>query len=229
MSFIFYLLLTGLFISLPAKDAIGQYNVYLLAFAPLLDQTALTAVNHRNFILSIMDDYKLSEQKLICLIGDNCSTNTATANQMGLPLLGCRSHRFNLAVEKYVDHYLKTEADKVGKLMSKLSTLKEAARLRIATPLRPVRRNVTRWLGVIKMFERYEKLQPSLHVSSQAIAEFVPTVSEQMNIKKYQQPLADFKAVTLTLQSQTMTMADSEELFQTIIAEYPDFNFGSML
>ena len=90
-----------------------------------------------------MQRYNLQENRLICLIGDNCSTNVATANLMKVPLLGCRSHRFNLAVEAYINEYLKVECELVGKLMSKLSTLKESGRLRMVTELRPVRSNIT--------------------------------------------------------------------------------------
>jgi hypothetical protein len=78
------------------------------------------------FILATLEWYHLPVSNLICLIGDNCNTNCATADLLGVPLFGCRSHRLSLAVEAYIDKYLETEIDLVSNLMSKLSTLKEA-------------------------------------------------------------------------------------------------------
>ncbi|OAE28846.1 hypothetical protein AXG93_684s1250 [Marchantia polymorpha subsp. ruderalis] len=71
-------------------------------------------------------------------------------------------HRLNLAVEAYIDRYLESEIDLVSNLMSKLSTLKEVDRLRMTSSLRPVKRNKTRLLGVIKMLDRYERLRPHI-------------------------------------------------------------------
>jgi hypothetical protein len=106
----------GLFITLTAKDAKAMApfsEIYLLAFAPLLDETTFTAANHRDFIVATLEWYHLPVSNLICLIGDNCNTNCATADLVGVPLLGCHSHRLNLAVEAYIDKYLETEIDLV--------------------------------------------------------------------------------------------------------------------
>ena len=100
---------TGLYISLPAKELHAEPVILLLAFSPLQDETAFTAENHKKFILATMESYELKLENLVCLIGDNCSTNTATANKMNVPLLGCRSHRFNLAVEANIKKYLDAE------------------------------------------------------------------------------------------------------------------------
>ena len=193
-------LLVGLYIVLPPKEPQAQPDTLLLAFAPSLDQTAFNAENHQKFLLATMMSYNLNVDNLVCLIGDNCSTNMATANRMKVPLLGCRSHRFNLVVEAYINQNLKTEVDLVTKLMSKLSTLKEAGRLRRKTLLRPVRRNVTRWLGVINMFERFERLKSNIDTTPQSgLAEFMPSVLQKNNMDAHQKALNDFKAVTLTL------------------------------
>lgn len=94
----------GLFITIPTQDkASSSFHIYLLAFAPFLDKTTFIAVIHRDFIPSTLDWYQLPISNLICLIGDNCSTNCATTDLLGFPLLGCRSHCLNLAVEAYID------------------------------------------------------------------------------------------------------------------------------
>ncbi len=102
---------------------------------------------------------------------------------MNVPLLGCRSHRFNLAVEKYIEANLSKEVDKVSRLMSKLSTLKEAGRLRLVNHLRPVKRNVTRWSSVINMLQRYERLVDDIDHTNREFAVLLPTAEERIHIK----------------------------------------------
>ena len=101
----------GLYIVYPAKVDDADPIMHLLAFAPLHDKTNFTAKNHANFITATLKWYSLSADRLFCLIGDNCSTNKATANHLGVPLLGCRSHRFNLSVEQYLRNFLAAESE----------------------------------------------------------------------------------------------------------------------
>eukprot|EP00644_Phytophthora_capsici_P010759 jgi/Phyca11/104645/e_gw1.9.920.1 len=51
---------------------------------------------------NILDVYNKTEDMVGFLVGDNCSTNQSIATKMGVPLVGCASHRFNLAVGKYL-------------------------------------------------------------------------------------------------------------------------------
>ncbi|KAE9039880.1 hypothetical protein PR003_g6426 [Phytophthora rubi] len=61
--------------------------------------------------------------------GDNCAVNNRLAHLLGVPLVGCASHRLNLAVRGFLVPY--DEAfEQVQQLMRKLRTLKQAAKLR---------------------------------------------------------------------------------------------------
>ncbi len=173
----------GLFISFHDSNSSvnSSPHLYLLSFAPLLDGTSFTAENHAEFIRSSLKWYQLPIERLVCLIGDNCSTNKRTAELLNVPLLGCRSHRFNLAVEAYLAATLSIEISKVTKLMSKLSTLKEAGRL--TTPLRPVKRNVTRWTGAIRMLQRYDRIADQINPSDRDMAALLPSAIKRMRIK----------------------------------------------
>ena len=219
----------GLFVVHPGKEYAADPEIHLLAFAPLPDETNFTAENHVNFIKSTLEWYSLSLELLFCLIGDNCSTNKATADLLGVPLLGCRSHRFNLAVEAYISEFLAAELELIGKLMSKLSTLKQSGRLRLMTPLRPVKRNVTRWTGVPDMFQRIERLLPNIDEADSEIMDLVPTPAQKRNIRARKQTLEDFKSVTTALQHHDMTMKESDVLFRSIIDSYPEFAFNHYL
>eukprot|EP00731_Ephydatia_muelleri_P013975 Em0007g1285a len=201
----------GLFVVHPGKEYAADPEIHLLAFAPLLDETNFTAENHVNFIKSTLEWYSLSLELLFCLIGDNSSTNKATADLLGVPVLGCRSHHFNLAVEAYISEFLAAELELIGKLMPKLSTLKQSGRLRLMTTLRPVKQNVTRWIGVPDMFQRFERLLPNIDEADSEIMDLVPTPAQK------------------PLQHHDMTMKESNVLFRSIIDSYPEFAFNHYL
>ena len=74
----------------------------LLAFSPLLDETNQTAENHKEFLEFVLGIFQKNLSNVICLVGDNCSTNLALANLCGKPLIGCAAHRFNLAIQKHL-------------------------------------------------------------------------------------------------------------------------------
>ena len=172
----------GLFIVYPGKTPSDDPGLHLLAFAPLLDETNFTAVNHANFIKASLEWYSLSLSHKFCLIGDNCQTNKATADILDVPLLGCRSHRFNLAVEAYLQQFLSSELDLVSKLMSKLGTLKQSGRLRLMTSLRPVKQNLTCWTGAPDMFVCFERLLPTIDQEDKEISELIPSAAQKRNI-----------------------------------------------
>ncbi|KAG3073596.1 hypothetical protein PI125_g22212 [Phytophthora idaei] len=89
---------------------------HLLAFAPLLDDTNQNAANHSDSIHRTLEYLTTGPPGAVCLIEDNCTTNVATARLFGVPLLGCSSHRLNLAGERVLKAYAK-ELDLVAKVM----------------------------------------------------------------------------------------------------------------
>ena len=70
-----------------------RHHKYLLAFSPLVDKEDFSAEAHANFIKSVLAKYKKDLQNVACIVGDNCNTNKATAKLLGVPLVGCASHR----------------------------------------------------------------------------------------------------------------------------------------
>jgi hypothetical protein len=77
------------------------------------------------------------------------------------------------------------------------------------------------------MYDRLERLLPTLHNATDDILQLLPSPTKVMKIRDQKQALADFKSVTLALQSNTMSLKDSEALFVSITRSYPMFDFGS--
>ncbi|OWY91017.1 LOW QUALITY PROTEIN: hypothetical protein PHMEG_00040574 [Phytophthora megakarya] len=78
-------------------------------------------------------------------------TTSIIATKLGIPLIDCASHRFNLAVKKFLTDY-EPLLQQVNDLMSQLRQPNNAAEL---TPLRAKKRNATRWSSTYDMLKRY--------------------------------------------------------------------------
>ena len=88
----------AVFASYPAPTEKG-YAVRLLTVSPLIDESNLSAKEHEEFMSFVPSIYGKPWDNVVCLVGDNVSTNKSLARRLGLPFVGCRSHRFNLAVK----------------------------------------------------------------------------------------------------------------------------------
>lgn len=218
---------TGLFVTCPGSKFTAEPLVFLLAFNELFDETHFKATNHTEFIRATLDMYNLNEERLICMIGDNLPTNKLVADLMSVPLVGCRSHRLNLAIEDYINEHLGEECEKVENLLSKLSTLNESKHLHLA--MRPVKRNATRLVVVADMFKRLEHHMTKLQTACSEVAEFMPTDLQFITIRQHKKTLDDFKSITQKLQNRDTTISDTHVLFQSLIIEFPNFDFDQYL
>jgi hypothetical protein len=71
-----------------------------------------------------LDYYGKCLNNVVCLIGDNCSTNiAAVVNQLQGVMIGCYSHKLNLVMSKLFQTSSET-LDKLNALMMQLKTLK---------------------------------------------------------------------------------------------------------
>lgn len=108
-------------------------------------------------------------------VADNVNCNPALADKLGIPHVGCYSHRLNLWVRNYLQP-VEILLESVGDVMIKLRTLKCAAKLVKKTRLVAIKRCKTRWSGDFNMLERFLDLK--LHINS--IVD--PELAELMNI-----------------------------------------------
>jgi hypothetical protein len=81
----------------------GLPKAILLAFSPLFDEADFTAESHKEFIEQVLQNvFKKNLENVVCLVGDNCSTNHALATLCRKPLVGCAAHKFNLQIQAYL-------------------------------------------------------------------------------------------------------------------------------
>ena len=62
----------------------------------------MTAANHVCHFTKTLTQYGKTVDNIVCLAGDNCPVNQSMARILGVPLLGCGLHKFNLAIKNWV-------------------------------------------------------------------------------------------------------------------------------
>jgi hypothetical protein len=77
--------------------------------------------------------WKVTVSNLIYLVADNAAVNSAWQ----IPMIGCASHRFNLACKKYLESN-EVFLQKIQSLMINLSQVKQVRKLRTKSALEPI-------------------------------------------------------------------------------------------
>lgn len=212
----------SVFASFPSATADNGYNLRLLAFSPMEDETRLGASEHYEFMTFVLSVFNKSWSNVACLIGDNCNTNKALSRAASTPMIGCASHRFNLAVQ---DILLEDQdiIEKVNAVMLKLKTLTLAAKLFKLSGLRAKTKNTTRWSSVFEMLMRYEELKEHIILlSSDELDDLRLTSAETRRFSILLQRLKDLDSVTKRLQQDSTTLADVRLIFDAVIENFPE-------
>ncbi|EGZ12810.1 hypothetical protein PHYSODRAFT_511059 [Phytophthora sojae] len=168
----------------------------------------LSADGHLTAIKRFLPFFGKSISGCLFLVGDNCGVNKRLANLLGVPLIGCASHRLNLAVRDYLEPH-DSILEEVQQLMRKLRTLKQAAKLRAKTPLAAVLRQDTRWSSTFSMLKRYFRLRPFISADDEELADFLPSRSAHRKLDTLLASLRDVESVSKHLQGDGLTLLDA--------------------
>jgi len=188
-----------------------------------LDATDFSAESHKNYFVNVLAYYNRNLDDILFLVGDNCPTNIAIANNCKIPFIGCFSHRLNLAVKTYLKDY-KLLLDKVEKLMIHFRTPLVALKLRDETPLKAIVRNVTRWSSTYEMIKRYLSLHFSIiNISNyhEATKALCLSLDEHNEIELLFNALTDLEKATVYLQRDNLTLMAAKMYFEHLIGLYP--------
>ncbi len=143
-----------------------------------------------------------------------------------MPLLGCGSHKFNLAVRTWIKqqpYLLSIIGKKVASVMKKASTLKIAAKLGKLTAYSTVCENDTRWLSTFQMLSRFFKLQQQLGVIVELL-ELLPTHVEVNILSKGLRSLSKFNQITVMSHRDGISFVEVRQIFDAVLVDYPDLD-----
>ena len=199
----------------------------MLSMQPLLSDgiEGMTAADHLQHISSVLGMYGKRCSDILCLAGDNCSVNQCMARTLQVPLLGCGSHKLNLAVRLWIDEEpgLAAILSKVSNVMKKASTLKVASKLRALTHYSTVRENATRWSSTYQMVSRFLKIQHHLSAIVDLLAIF-PTHIEMDVLARAHVVMKKFDEVTVMLQKENISFLRVREIFDEVLQDFPSFD-----
>jgi hypothetical protein len=224
----------------------------LLGFSTFEQSGDLSANQHIRYITSTLASFgRTIEANVAYLVSDNCATNKCIATRLRLTLIGCNSHKMNLAVNRYLGLDRKAKDDGtdprdpfqqarfaylfiVHKLMVRFKSIIGKAILRKYTRKVAVTANKTRWNGNYRMIKRFNELlpfiqafldDPSMRSAFQTeIAEMMPSATALQCIKDLETPLTQFNSVSLLLQKADgiVSFLDVRTLFDELIDDYGD-------
>jgi len=142
---------------------------------------------------------------------------------MGVPHIGCTSHKLNLEVKTMVEENvsLKTTIDEVHQTMLDCrQKLKTRAMLRNITDLSPIIHNATRWSGKYLMFRRYDRIREKInHIATRekATLSIVQTNDLYTRADRFANMLQQVNQVTIELQNRKNTLSDCRFALDTLI------------
>ncbi|KAG3128319.1 hypothetical protein PI126_g21456 [Phytophthora idaei] len=168
---------------------------------------------------AVLEFYNKDSAMITFIVADNCATNQAIATRLGVPLIGCASHRFNLAVCRYLEDY-KPLIDQVQALCIHLRYTNNAAELARHTHYKPLKSNATRWSSTYQMLARYVKIRDAIKMVA-AVEDLLPRPSIHRQVVQLVNKLEALDSVCVKLQSEERTLADVRLLFDAVMAKYP--------
>ena len=112
--------------------------------SPTNDESKLDEDEHTSFMMYVLNPYGKCWDNVYCLTGDNASLKNSVATKAALQIVGCVSHRFNLALQDFIE-LEKERVDEINLVVLKPKYLLLSTKLRKLTHLRPKLPNATRW------------------------------------------------------------------------------------
>lgn len=203
-------------------DKDGKYCETMIACGPLLEEGDLSAEQHYEFLVESLEVYDRTIDNVVCLIGDNCAVNRLFATKAGVPLIGCNSHKFNLAVENWIKDQpnLESGLTAVRDVMRSIRTLKNSAKLRELTHLGALLPNETRWCGKFQMVKRFLHIE-NLLKNIETLDKLLPTPAQRRALESAVPHFNNFESITVNLQKRGMPISKVRFVFDQICEDYP--------
>jgi len=180
----------------------------------VVSDTGFSAEDLGDLLFDCLGEYGRDFQSIEFLSGDNVSVNKSLATKVEtwlrnvkgirrvIPLLGCNSHRLNLAVNQFLSIH-DNLVQKVHELMVALKHPKNRIRLASAVVLTPEIDQSTRWGSTYTMLDKYLRLYPHFVECGfpEETKRLIPHFVEHEEIITLTEQLKEFQIISKWLQS----------------------------
>jgi hypothetical protein len=180
---------------------------------PTNDAANFNAKVHAQYFIKMFQYYNLNvKQWAKCSTADNTTTNVKTAKELGIPHVGCNSHKLNLDMNDWMEApALKNIIESVADTMKEAkNSLKNASLLRRLTSLKPVLFNKTRWSGKFNMLSRFVRVRVQLVTVAEDENSNLTVRADIMFYRKTVRVtlvLEKFNEVTIFMQTRLITLS----------------------
>jgi len=198
----------------------GKQVTRLLSIAPLDDEESLDAASYAVSMKTVLEQYGKDLEHVSFIVCDNCSVNKRLARDTFKPMIGCASHRLNLAVGQFLTNQ-KDTIEAINNLMKKLSTYRGTAKLSKLTPLKAVQYVATRWSSAYDMMERFFTFVDVLDRADRYYCNLIPSEESVSEMKEVFKQMKVIQSVTKRIQAADVTMSDVRILFDSLMVKIP--------
>lgn len=188
------------------------------------ESTKFSAEVHIEYFREAFKFHNLDFDKwCVCLLGDNASVNLRMSRLINKPFVGCSNHKLNLDVNDMVRNSrdLSATIDNVHNIMKHVkSRLKNSAKLRNLTNLRPVIHNETRWSGKHAMLKRFCEIKEELVQVCDEDNVNLPDILEGSLTRKaarYERMLGAINVVQVKMQKKMCSLSFCRDAMDTLI------------
>jgi hypothetical protein len=147
-----------------------SYTIEAKAKLPLLGvgytygKDSEDADSMKDYIEEIMQPFNKTFNDVNFLVGTDLPANKGLADLVCQPFIGCSSHRFNLACQKYLEPQ-QTLLKKVNNLMITLNWKWNARKLSEVTDQEPVVCHTSHWSSKFEMLTALMELMPHIDIA----------------------------------------------------------------
>ena len=164
----------------------------------------------------------------VCIVADNATISNQIATLISKPQVSCMPYRLNLEISMIMQN-----SPKVNKTIQQIHELiryvkhhlKESAKLRNLTHLKPVQQNSTRWLGKHAVLKHYGEIKDQLSSvlrDDELMAGMNRDVSFSKRVSRYEKMFEVLRTVTVELQKTSMTVYEGQHALNSLIEAVED-------
>lgn len=155
---------------------------YVLCMTPLEDEGNQSSDSVIALLVCLLNTYELDAAQLACFVCDHAVVNVAIARRTSVSMIGCASHRLNLAAQLVLKPHHQ-HLDKVATLATRLSTSKNHHYLCERGAPMPVKRDATRWTSSYAAIGCLLEISSAFDRTDSHLLNAVPSAREEAELK----------------------------------------------
>lgn len=193
----------------------------MLACGSLFKEGDFSGYQHFQFLNESLKVYDKTIENIFSLIGDNRAVSRLLTKLGNVPLIGCSCHKFNIAIENWIEQHpnLEKGLNVVRGVMRTLLTLKNSVTICSFTHFDNLMPNKTRWYGKFRMLGRYFSSEMVLK-NIESVDKLLQPTAQRRALETATPCFQYFESMKVILQERGMYISDVQFIFDEVCAAY---------